>query len=699
LSRSAFKLSPFSSFTRTALMQTAPIARPVHSRMRIRRQTILNRSLIASLARCISEHPELGGHVPVYRAAFTRSKDGKLIFIQRQDTRSMPARMLVPREAVVSLPDSRAIEWIVAYLDSHNGSVPRRELVDDLRQSLQSLGQATSYVNKLIDLGFLVHKIQLPGQENSGSEALRHFLADISSPIALEICRSLEQLESLAEQLANAGLRLRRDLLKQINHVVEKAFAALGIVPPPDWNGLVLFEDCIENPLFPVPARNEWEPALADLRQLLSCYGALMDFNLSVRATIEHIVRHEFAGGPIPFLEFVHYFKSAPTFALPHTGKDAAPNDYYHTPNPRRLELIAQLAEIRAEMGRVLALPSGAGDVDLRALAEKHRWLDRIRELGLASVPGQVDCFSCYCQPVALENGPALMINAISEGPYKVFLRACTGLAKSDRSGVLKSVGLELRQLWGDTQPCELGAIYDYNANLHPRVTSSVVDCVETPGVSPDSISLHDLALKADGQKGIRLVHRGSGAEIVPLDLGMMAVSFAPLIHHLLSSIGSTCMVSNKPFHPFSWSFDRRGKGTYRFPRLFFGHCVARRAGWCVHRESLPHRQKGDTDFSYFLRVRRWQRELGLPDEVFVSAGTYSEWIEEKNFNRQSWNRRKPQYIHFANHFLVAVLEKLVSEVRAWLYIEEMLPDQASWARWSFHRPMEAVIDCYVTQA
>src|SRR5579872_3426730 len=143
LSRSAFKLSPFSSFTRTALMQIALAATPGPLRMRIRRQATLNRSLIASLARCVAEHPELSGHVPVYRAAFTRSKGGKLIFIQRRDVRAMPARMLVPREAIVSLSASRAIEWIIAYLDSRSAPVLMRELVGDLGQSLRSLEQAT----------------------------------------------------------------------------------------------------------------------------------------------------------------------------------------------------------------------------------------------------------------------------------------------------------------------------------------------------------------------------------------------------------------------------------------------------------------------------------------------------------------------------------------------------------------------------
>jgi hypothetical protein len=271
-------------------------------------------------------------------------------------------------------------------------------------------------------------------------------------------------------------------------------------------------------------------------------------------------------------------------------------------------------------------------------------------------------------------------------------------LPEEDRGDVSQAVGCELRQLWRDAEVCELNATYDYNANLHPRATQSTVDCTGASGAESMSIRLHDLALEIDGKERLRVIHRASGAEIVPLDLGMMAVSFAPLTHHILSSVSNSCMIANKPFHPFSWSFNEREKGVYRFPRLVFGRCIARRAGWCVHRENLPHRRKGDTDFSYFLRIRRWQRDLGLPEEVFVSGGTYFEWMEEKNFDRQSWNRRKPQYIHFRNHFLVSILEKIISEVRAWLYIEEMLPDQTSWAHWRLHRPVEAVIDCYVAQ-
>jgi len=80
-SRCAFKLSPFSSFTRTALIRIPENAEKElgivgFPRYRIQRRTTVNRALIGDLAHCISRHPKLGGYVPLF-VSRTFSKEGE----------------------------------------------------------------------------------------------------------------------------------------------------------------------------------------------------------------------------------------------------------------------------------------------------------------------------------------------------------------------------------------------------------------------------------------------------------------------------------------------------------------------------------------------------------------------------------------------------------------------------------------------
>jgi len=57
-----------------------------------------------------------------------------------------------------------------------------------------------------------------------------------------------------------------------------------------------------------------------------------------------------------------------------------------------------------------------------------------------------------------------------------------------------------------------------------------------------------------------------------------------------------------------------------RLPRIRLGNVVLQRQHWRVSPALLPARQDGMTDSERFLSWRRWRREHGLPERVFVSS-------------------------------------------------------------------------------
>lgn len=693
--RCAFKLSPFSSFMRTGLLDLSnphfdKASGSARKRHYIRHSVKLNQALVGHLARRIAMHPELKDYVPVFRGATVSSKEGKLLAIHRRYRDWVPTRMLLPQEVIVALPKGPGLRWITDYLERCGGATLRRDLIAALGQPPNDVARATAYIDKLIEFGALVHKI--PAREYSdGVKGLARFLSGIASPTAAAIRSSLETLDALERRFRHAEYDKRQSLLEQIEAAFRAAFILLGTDMESGWNGPLVYEDCIDEPALEVPLTEDWRPALNDLSDFLSHYGAMLDGNAVFRETMRHVVKSEFGGGPVPFLQVMGHFEN---------GSPGAPADPWklnaYTPNPFGLESLDRLADLRREFGEVVAEASDAKELDLKALAESHEWPERVQQLDLAPESSSVFCLSCHCQPVSLTDGSAgLVLNMLNNGPARALLR-CSEALQDDRirEQIIADVRRAVRHLWPDAEPCEIIATFDYNANLHPRVTDSSI-IYDDLRVGSDDMTLEELTLKIGPGGRLMLIHAPSGRSILPLDLGMMASALKPLMQHFLLSIGNIDAVLHKtPFHQYYWSFKPHQQGPVEtFPRLVFGRCIVRRKAWSVAPEKLPVGDPKETDFKYFLRVRRWQRALGLPDEVFVCSEFATEGIRQNQNSRQPWNRRKPQYIHFGNHFLVEVLRKLVGELNARLYIEEALPDRDSWNRWGLRRPTELVLD------
>jgi hypothetical protein len=690
-SRAAFKLSPFSSFTRIGLLRLSEDKVPSYKLApRVRSHVRLNRSLIASFAECVAKHAELGGYVPVFVTTAHLHKENKLILLQRVYNGATPTRLRKPRERAVNVSHTAAMEWVKAYMLASDGQVQLRKLISDFRKALPEPDQADAYIHKLIDLGFLIHKIPMRDTESTGLETLISFLNNLPSSLATAAKSQLERLGRLAAGFASAGSQQRRALLREVANASSEIFALLG-VQSPNWEGLVIFEDCGEEKLGHVPVSKQWKSALEDLDSFVSLYASLLDRNLSVRMAIAQALRDDFAGGPVDLIEFLHQFTATPA----PTAKGEGLYSYDHTPFSHGLGKIHDLAVLRDEMGRVLATSSNAEEIEFRRLAEQHQWLERLRALDADPHEAPVVGVSCHCQPVKRADGSTdIVINGIFDSAINVLLRSCNHLAKSEQKQVIQEIQGILQETYPQTIPCELMATFDFNVNLHPRITERVVDSLDQDIGNRESIKLSDLGLRLKPNRRIALVHRDWGTEITPLHLGMMEVSFATFSQHFLSSLSSICMIASRPFHPYNWSSGPQKNPVETFPRLVFGHCVLRRRGWSLLPAALPNRDREDTDFTFFLRVQRWRRDLGIPEEAFVLA----EETPAEAESRKAWNSRKPQYIHFENFFLVDVFAKLIADTKKRLYIEEMLPHRTEWNQYNSRRTTEVIVNLCIAR-
>lgn len=698
--RSAFKLSPFSSFTRTGLLRVSEAqseASGTQSRPRIQRRVVVNRTLISYIAHLISQHPELSDEVPVY-GNLSICNDDDIVFVQHQYKTDGPGRLRVPREAIVRLRKTPSVDWILSYLAEHGGVVPLRQLREALSSIVQDTTKAAEFIGKLINIGLLIHKISLPENDSPGIEPLLSFLETISSLPARGLHQSLKVLLSLVERFAAAGPTSRCELARKMARTVNEIFLTLGKDVAANWEGLLLYEDCIERPTVEIPGLHEWGNVLDDLTEFFKCYTAMLDGNISVRETIRQVLLTYFNGGPVLFLKFAERYNQL------CSGDRSAQNsaEMSYTLNPLGLENLERLAEIRREFSALLTKHGDADTIDLRAMAMANRWPERLADLGLSMPAHRVSCFSTFCQPITgNSSGPRLVINKIQPGPYRPLLRFCASLTTSGCEEITDAVNRLLMTLYHGASPCELLARFDYNVNLAPLVTEKSINYLSAPEFAGQSFGLGDLYVSLNNTGDIVLLHRGNAVEeeIIPVVFGMMAPTFAPALEFLLLSLGTSEPVLYKPFDPNSWATNKEhSSSVIQFPRLVWGNCVVRRRTWSVPRQDLPQRTANETDFDYFVRIRRWQKQLGLPDEVFARARSFKRRIPLSGDLPEQRNRilHKPQYVHFGNYLLVDLLERLFQESGNELNIEEALPDAANWAQQHITRPVEFVVDNFI---
>ena len=685
-SRAAFKLSPFSSFTRVGLAKLSKVQVPSAKRgSRVRSQVRLNRSLLASFAECITRHPELGGYVPVHVNTTSVYRGNKLMLLQRVYNGVAPTRLRTPQELVVNVSQSAAMEWIKTYLPA-GSKVQMRQIREDLQKALPP-GHADTCLRNLMDFGFLIHRIPPPDAGDSGIENLAGILDKVPSPLASSLKSKLERLEQLARCFGPACAQQRRTLLHEAADTTAEIFALLG-TETSNWDGLIIFEDCGETRLNHISLPKQWNTAIDDLQEFLSQYASLLDRNLSVRMAIAQALKDNFAGGPVDLIEFMHRFTATPATAPEGQGLAR----YHHTPFSRGMEKIHVLALLRDQMGQSLSSSSEEEELDFRVMAEQHHWLERLQALAPEPHEAAVLGISCHCQPVRQADGSVnIVVNGFFDGALNTVLRACNHLEKSEQIQVIQELRQILQEAYPHSIPSELMTTFDFNVNLHPRGTEFVID--QEAGAA-ESIQLSDLNIRLEENGQIALFHRDWGTKITALHLGMMEVSFATFSQHFLSRLSSLCMIASKPFHPYHWNSGTQKSPVEAFPRLVYGRCVLRRRGWSLLPEALPHRERDDTDFTYLMRIQRWRRDLGLPEEAFVLADE----TPAQQGSRKAWNSRKPQYIHFGNFFLVDVFSKLVADGGKRLYIEEMLPSRAEWNQYSSRRTTEVILNLCIVQ-
>lgn len=223
-----------------------------------------------------------------------------------------------------------------------------------------------------------------------------------------------------------------------------------------------------------------------------------------------------------------------------------------------------------------------------------------------------------------------------------------------------------------------------FNANLHPALLPHEI---RIPGGHNNlpierQIPLTDLTVEYDTRNDCLILRRQTTASPVSvLDLGFQGHRGRSPLFQLLDKFSSVQYVSPSFLaHAINQALEQNNppaEGIRYLHRVVFdGWLVIQRRTWYIKKELLPHKESGESEWGYFLRVQQWRRRLEIPDEVFVYAfdRNNQEMLtpdESKKLRRDDY---KPQYVSFKNPFLVRLFSKCIDKTPKNMRITEMLP-------------------------
>jgi hypothetical protein len=118
----------------------------------------------------------------------------------------------------------------------------------------------------------------------------------------------------------------------------------------------------------------------------------------------------------------------------------------------------------------------------------------------------------------------------------------------------------------------------------------------------------------------------------------------------------------------------------------------------------FPGRDRQESEAGYFLRIRQWREELGLPEEVFVRIVPLG--VERKAPPEKMWpgqippgrnppgkipglrdHLAKPQYVDFRNPLLVDLFSRMTENLEKFqVILEERLPGRDQLISWGEDR-------------
>lgn len=508
-----------------------------------------------------------------------------------------------------------------------------------------STEEATSYVDKLLELGFLRFRMGIADQEADWDLPLTKMLDTIEDEHAGNISALLGKLRGICDRLPATSVEDRPALIESGLSLIDSSFKEMNILPN-SHVVLPFYEDATCDARVSLPPR-VLDPLISRLKRLV-CLTARIAVPRAEQASMRHFF-DSFYGDQkdsVPLLQFyedyyrehlkAHLEKSQ---RLRNGIKDEEVRKY-DVGNPFGLEVVRHIGSAHraiTDLVRKRWIEDRLADeirIDGQELAEIAK---DVEEPG--TVCRSVSVFAQLVPPKGDHRGHRLYVqNAYYNlGFGKYFSRFLYLLP-----GALDRHLLRDNESLSKDRMAEVCGDADFNANLHPQLLGWDISYPTGESNSTrQQIACNDIQVERDLNDAHNLILRQitTGAKVVPIDLGFLNPQMRPPLFQLLTQftpasifsvhlpdaitdISQASRTQDKSGEPSDQSQREpvvvRPEILYR-PRVVLDGCmVISRKRWSVPQSLFPIRLPNESTSRYYLRVQAWRHEHGIPDEVFI---------------------------------------------------------------------------------
>lgn len=719
LYRVSLKTSPFSTLTSVGLGRFrpgAPDALPRPANLRKRSTVRLNVAVLARLAAVIQADPRLRSGFPVRLAPGADTDGDRMRYVRRRTTAGADPDAVVALDTVHEdlffLPSGPVLADVAELTRTASPTLCRLSARLAAAHGEEDTAGTDRLLGHLLRLGFLiVPDLQVDLRSDDPATA---FTAALRAHGTAELHRAAQALERAGEQVAaypRTPARERARVLARVREHVEECFAAVGADPDLVPRTL-LYEDTTFRGADADRAAAERVllPDLASLADLLPAF----DTNLPRRLTAKEffVARYGRGGRCDDVIRFCHEFQR--DFFDPYLQRSMRRrpfdenNAYVPQENWFKSAEIEALDRARqavaARIGSLLdTVPPGTEEIRLGP-----EFTEQVRSLlPPSAVTAQPWSFLVQVSADADGAFDRAVLNQAYAGLTLMFSRFAHSLADQGAPELVRDIlrgyapdGAVLAELHGGYETT--------NLNIHPVVTDYEIVCPGDHSGRPadERIPLDDLFLVHDeAADRVRLLSRRLGREVVPVYLGYLMPMALPEIQQVLLCFSPSGMAQPDLWAGTGHPVPERGVTAY--PRLVLGNLVLQRRMWKLSTADFPRRDPGQDEAAYFLRVRRWQRDTGLPERLFAqidnaAAGrgaAESEDTDQGGGTKRAAGR-KPLPVDFGSWHSVQLLEQMVLAASSRIVLTEALPDTDQlWLRDEHGRPhvSELLIELYDT--
>lgn len=685
-SRSALKLSPFSTLTQVGLAEVGAGWRPLlltgadwerRSLVRVRRY-VLDR-----FVDLLAEYPPWRRRLVVALNDSAPARDGERVLFRRRSHWSPDeARggVRYHEEALVRVrlrgPCVDAVRELLA-----TGSWTYEELLAELARRLgqpSADGESRAAVDRLIDLGYL--NLLPPWHSDAGrleasmSRALRRLLPDPGLARCVEL---LERLVALEDACASGSEALPAldQLAELIERLTREAAQLAGLAADVGMDGPLrqIYQDVWCAPRGAPRAalarlgRGGLRQALRSVAPLMR-YARLWDRRQDFLYTLGDVLRRSHGDDcKVPVLEAFDAVQPIwRGLVQAQVQARRAGRFWRDTYNPLELPVLHELAAWRAAAQAGLDQCRHDGPEGRRVSVEGFEALLRPIPRRFTRSHGGVCLF---LQP-ADETGAVWVLNRLKEGTGRFASRytpvAPPALARRYTAGLTRRGRLTLE---GErVELLDVQCIQGDTLNVHlpqtPKVLTLDGSSVSLP---PERrLSLADLVVTL-GRQGCPQLRDRSGQRYLPVYLGVAYHDYLPTTVKFLCAFGPSEMAA-----VFPDALEREADGVRYGERTLIGNVVLQRRTWRVPTAELRGLFSAATEAQGFAWLQDWRQRRRLPERVFLVERVPHPFLD---------SLYKPQYVDLSSPLFVALLRAALAGSPPALTFVEMLPHPEAFPR------------------